>query len=312
MSADARVIGLDVGGTKTAIVVGTPAGEVIAREAFASDAARGLAPMLADIEAGVARALDAHGPAAAIGVSIGGPVDAEAGRVLGPPNLPGWDDVPLAAMLSKRFGLPARIEHDAKAGALAEWRYGAGRGSTDMVFLTLGTGIGAGVIANGRLLRGAGNLAGEVGHWRIAPDGPRLYGKRGSLEGWSSGAGLPALAHFLHPDAFDPSIDAVAITRAASEGDPLARDVIAASGAALGRAVALLVDLLAPQTIVLGNLSRRLGPAFLAATCQAATQEALPALIARCTIVDCALGDEIGDKAALAVAAEALDKRNDQ
>jgi glucokinase len=309
LSADNLLLGIDVGGTKTAVVVGDVAGAVRARAEFPSLAARGPDALIADIEHHVARLAVAHPGAAAIGVSIGGPVDAESGLVMSPPNLPGWDAIPLAERLARRFGLPTRLEHDAKAGALAEWRYGAGRGARDMVFLTLGTGIGAGIIAGGRLVRGAGNLAGEVGHWRIAADGPEIYGKAGSLEGWASGAGLPALARFLHPVTLGDIADAIALSRRAEAGDAAASEVIAAAGAALGRALALLVDLLAPERIVLGNLARRLGPAFMAAAEAELTREALPALVGRCRLLLCELGDRIGDMAALAVAATALEER---
>jgi len=307
LSADTpNLLGIDIGGTKTAIVVGSPDGKIVERLQFASLAERGLEPMLSDIENHAQEMRDRHPGIAAIGVSVGGPVDAEAGMVLGPPNLPGWDAVPLAARLAARFGVPARIEHDAKACALAEWRYGAGRGTRDMVFLTLGTGLGAGIIAGGRILRGRGNLAGEVGHWRVHEDGPLIYGKRGSYEGWASGAGLPALARFLKPGQFDDLKDTAELGARARSGDIAAIAVISEAGRALGRGLALLVDLLAPEAIVLGNLASRLGPEFLDAATRELAGNALPALAANCRILHCELGDHIGDMAALTVAAETL------
>jgi glucokinase len=166
-----------------------------------------------------------------IGVSIGGPVDSKQGRVLGPPNLPGWEDVPLARMLTERFSLPAFVEHDAKAGALAEWMFGAGKGKQDLVFLTLGTGLGAGIISGGRLLHGAANAAGEVGHWRVAETGPDVYGKPGSWEGYASGTGLVALARFLYPERFAvEGLTAALLSEAARTGDPQAREVLRRGG----------------------------------------------------------------------------------
>ncbi|MBV9243320.1 MAG: ROK family protein [Methylobacteriaceae bacterium] len=300
----ARLLGIDIGGTKTSLVAGTLGGRIIEKIQFSSGAGRGPQAMLGDIEERGRAMLDRHPSVTAIGASVGGPIDAERGVVLGPPNLPGWDAVPLAAFLAEKLGRPARIEHDAKACALAEWRYGAGRGARDMVFLTLGTGLGAGIIANGKLVRGAGNLAGEIGHWRIAADGPDIYGKRGSFEGWCSGAGLPALARALAPDRFGHVRDAANLAARAVAGDPDAESVIAQAGAALGRGLALLVDLLAPEAIVLGNLARRLGAGFLEAAQAALAAEALPALAARCEVVCCALGEAIGDMAALSVATE--------
>ena len=306
MSTDnSRLLGIDIGGTKTALVIGTADGRILHREQFDSGASRGPDAMLADIDARAELLLQRHSGVSGIGVSVGGPVDAEAGMVLGPPNLPGWDSVPLAAHLQNRFGIPSRIEHDAKACALAEWRYGAGRGTHDMVFLTLGTGLGAGLILNGRIVRGASNLAGEIGHWRIAPDGPLIYGKAGSFEGWSSGAGLPALARFLRPGRFDDLADAAELAERARSGDPEAESIIVEAGGALGRGLALLVDLLAPEVIVLGNLAHRLGENFIAAARAALALEALPALAARCSVRCCELGAAIGDLAALSIALEA-------
>ena len=135
----------------------------------------------------------AHGSPAAVGISIGGPVDTDRGVVLSPPNLPTWDDVPLAEICRSRFHAPTFLEHDGRAGALAEWLFGAGRGLNSLVFLTFGTGLGAGVIVDGHLLRGAHGAAGEVGRWRIAQRGPRAHGKVGSWEGLASGSGLPRL-----------------------------------------------------------------------------------------------------------------------
>jgi glucokinase len=303
------LLGIDIGGTKTALVLGTSEGRILERAQFASRAERGPHAMLDEIASRAREVLDRYPMIAAIGASVGGPVDAEEGMVLGPPNLPGWDAVPLARLLGERLGRVARIEHDAKACALAEWRYGAGRGTRDMVFLTLGTGLGAGIIANGRLVRGAGNLAGEIGHWRINAEGPTIYGKAGSFEGWCSGAGLPALARFLAAERFADLRDAADLAARAKAGDPHAARIIGAAGAMLGRGLALLVDLLAPEAIVLGNLANRLGALFVDAAQATLAAEALPALASRCRILPCALGEAIGDMAALSVAAQACEER---
>jgi glucokinase len=250
-----------------------------------------------EVDAAIARAPSID----AIGVSIGGPLDAAAGLVLGPPHLPGWDRVPLAALLRERTGRPVWIEHDAKAGALAEWMFGAARGARNAVFLTCGTGLGAGVIADGRLLRGAGDAAGEVGHWRVAAGGPAVYGKRGSWEGYASGTGLAALARERFPGRFGAT-DAAEVARLARAGDRDAAAVIEESGRHLGRGLALLVDLLAPDVIVLGTLARHLGEAWLAPARAELAAEALPALAARCRVVPSELGERIGDVAALCAA----------
>lgn len=308
MNADrVKLLGIDIGGTKTALVVGTPDGRIVERREFPSQADRGPDAMLENILAEARSLARVHPEIAAAGASVGGPVDAERGVVLGPPNLPGWTEVHLERELEKGLALPARIEHDAKACALAEWQYGAGRGTQNMVFLTLGTGLGAGLIVNGHLVRGANNLAGEVGHWRISDDGPLIYGKRGSLEGWASGAGLLALAKQFYPRRFHAAVSAAEVGEAWHAGDIEAADVVARSAHALGIGLALLVDLLAPEAIVLGNLANRLGPAFVKMIASAMAAEALPSLADRARIVCCELGDAIGDMAALSVALNAYE-----
>jgi glucokinase len=297
------ILGVDVGGTKSAVAVGTPKGEIRRRVEFPSHAQRGFPAMFEQLSTQVAEMLTLEPGCECIGVSIGGPVDSAQGRVMGPPNLPGWDDVELARLWRDRFSRPVYVEHDAKAGALAEWMIGAGRGVSNLVFLTLGTGLGAGVICDGRLLHGAGNAAGEVGHWRVATHGPDIYGKQGSWEGYSSGAGLAALACELFPQRFRPgAVTAATLGELARSQDADARQVLRVGGEQLGLGLALLVDLLAPERIVLGNLVRRLGDDFFQPALERLRREALPALLQRCELVHAALGDSIGDVAALCAA----------
>jgi glucokinase len=292
------ILGLDIGGTKTAVVVGTRDGQVRERWAFPSAAARGFEPMWQEIAAAAERALAQEPAIGAIGVSIGGPMDPFAGVILSPPHLPGWDQIPLRRMLEERFSLPAWVEHDAKTGALAEWMFGAGRGARDMVFLTAGTGLGGGVIAGGRLLRGAASAAGECGHWRIAGDGPLMFGKRGSWESYASGAGIAALARERFPDRF-AAVSAAEVAERARAGDGDARAVLAESAAALGRGLALLVDLLAPEVIVLGTLARHMHDIWLEPAIAVMQGEALAGHAARCRVVPSELGDALGDVATL-------------
>ena len=304
-----RLLGIDIGGTKTAFVRALSDGTIVDRRVIASHAADGADVMLRRI-ADTAREAIGSLPISHVGVSVGGPVNAEMGTVLGPPNLPGWTDVPLARQLCGALGRPVRVEHDAKASALAEWQFGAGRGVDNLMFLTLGTGLGAGIIIDGRLIRGAGEAAGEIGHWRIAADGPLCYGKRGSLEGWASGSGLPLLAKHLHREAFAGINSGEELHRRAEMGDRDAIDIIGRSGEALGKALALVIDLLGPERIILGNLAARLGGRFTRPLIEAAMAEALPSSYARCRIVLGELGEAIGDVAAICVALQL--QREDQ
>lgn len=153
-----------------------------------------LAAQLADVSAtrrGRARPdRAARRELAGIGIVCGSPLDEQAGLVLAPPNLPGWTAVDVVTPFARRFGVRPALLNDADAGALAEWAWGAARGARNLVFLTVGTGLGAGLILNGRLFRGAAGLAGEVGHWRLAPVGPVGHGKAGSFEGFCAGSGI--------------------------------------------------------------------------------------------------------------------------
>lgn len=129
----------------------------------------------------------------AVGISCGGPLDGRKGIIYSPPNLPGWDDVPIVDYVSTALDIPAFLENDANACALAEWRFGEGIGCNNLIFLTFGTGLGAGLVLDGHLYSGTNGLAGEVGHIRLEDDGPLGYGKHGSFEGFCSGAASPGL-----------------------------------------------------------------------------------------------------------------------
>ncbi len=240
-----------------------------------------------------------HGKPSGVGASIGGPLNSTRGIIYSPPNLPGWDEIPLKDLLAQAFDAPAEVEHDAKACALAEWLFGAARGKRTIVFLTFGTGLGAGLILDGRLHRGITETAGEVGHWRIADDGPLVYGKRGSWEGYSSGAGLAALSEFLFPGSPGDQEGAAGVIERARQGDRAALHVVETSAAALGRGIALLVDLLNPQMVVLGSLGVRAGDLFIPIARAVLDEEALPRSAAACEIAPAALGEQIGDVAAV-------------
>lgn len=245
------------------------------------------------------------------GVSCGSPLDATRGVILSPPNMPGWDDVAVCAELTSRFGGRAFLMNDANASALAEWQSGAGRGARNLVFLTMGTGLGAGLILDGRLYAGATGDAGEVGHLRLAPDGPVGYGKAGSFEGFCSGGGIARLAALRlvsYPgDSILQQLPASQLTAkeiacAADAGDAFALALWREVGTRLGEGLAALVDILNPDRIVIGSVYARC-ERFLVEPMQAALQrEALAPSAAACRVVPATLGDELGSHAALAVA----------
>jgi glucokinase len=305
------LLGIDIGGTKTAVVVSDQPPEVIARREFLTRPELGPQQTMEQIIA-TARELLAGRPIERIGVSCGGPLNSTTGVIQAPPNLSTWVDVPINRILGGAFGVPCALENDANAGAVAEHRFGAGIGTRNMVFLTMGTGLGAGIIANGILYRGACDAAGEIGHVRLTRTGPVGYHKSGSVEGWASGGGLAQAASAVVARADKrgettllggESVSAKDVAEAARAGDRLAKRLIRATGKRLGETLAILVDILNPERIVIGGLAMRMGDDLLAPARAMLRREALPASAAACEVVPAKLNEQIGDLAALCVAA---------
>ena len=249
---------------------------MLGRSEFPTEPENGLEPVIAAIIRDIRALALAYGSGRirGIGVSCGSPLDRVAGVIQTPPNLPTWNDVPITAILEKEFGVPCRLENDANAGAIAEFRFGAGRGARSMLFITMGTGFGAGVITDGRLYHGATDSAGEIGHVRLTPSGPVGYNKASSAEGWASGGGIAQVA----------------------------QRILKTSADELGQALAICVDLFNPDRIVIGGIAMRLGDLILAPARKVVRREALPRAAAACEITTAALGEQIGDIAAICVA----------
>jgi glucokinase len=304
------VIGLDVGGTKTAIVEGTFDAKILNRREVPTEAHRPFdetfPKLTAMIEETIAQAGAAGRNARELSVSIGGPLRIDEGVLIDPPHLPGWRHVRLKERLMNRFpNLPVFIEHDGNAGALAEFHFGVGRHHQNLqhlVFLTFGTGLGAGLIVNGRILHGATDTAGEVGHLRLAPTGPVGFGKAGSWEGFASGAGLVELARRMFPNRWKTGTPISELVKAMLADEPDALAVATEAGNWMGRGMALLIDTLNPQVIVLGTLAIVLGERILAPARRAVAEEALSSAAAACQIVPAQLGRRIGDVASLMAA----------
>ncbi len=317
--------GVDIGGTKCAVCLGRllDAGvEVIGRKHFPTPPSPHTA--MEQIIAGLAELLDERPDVSltAVGISCGGPLDSQKGLTLAPPNLPNWDRIDVVSPLRERFGVPAGLQNDANACALAEWKWGAGRGCRNMIFLTFGTGMGAGLILDGKLYSGTNDMAGEVGHVRLESDGPVGYGKSGSFEGFCSGGGIAQLARSMaeaairagHPPLFCPTLaDLPAVTteqvgRAAQAGDPLAREVWTVVARHLGRGLAMLVDILNPQRIVIGSIYGRQRALLDPVMRQMLQKEALSYALSVCEVVPAGLGESVGDLASLSVALNVLEQ----
>ena len=254
-----------------------------------------------------------------IGISCAGPLDSRRGTLLSPPNLPGWDNIPIVKIIQREFGAPVFLQNDANACALAEWKLGAGQGCDDMIFLTMGTGFGAGVISGGRLLRGVNDLAGEIGHVRLSEDGPLGYGKSGSVEGFCSGGGIARLAQSYtaqrirsgHPPAWSAKgeqkeITAQLIASYAEQGDADAIEIFTQTGQRLGQTLSILIDLLNPERIVIGSIFVRCEHLLRPAMEDVVQRETLECSAKSCSILPAKTGEQIGDLAGILVACHAL------
>ena len=298
------IVGIDIGGTKCAVVRGNENGEIIKKVMFATKDRDTTLKMIVD-------AVDSMGAFDAIGISCGGPLDSKKGVIMSPPNLPGWDNVEIVKMLGEKFGVPVFLKNDADACALAEWKFGAGRGCDNMIFLTFGTGLGAGMILGGRLYSGACDMAGEVGHIRLSDFGPVGYGKAGSFEGFCSGGGIAQLGQTVakensqmgHPVSFaEEEITAKTIAEAAKNGDENAIEVYRQCGRMLGKGLSVLIDILNPERIVLGSIFQRSEDLLRDEMQKVIEKETLFASRNACRIVAAELADSLGDVAALCVA----------
>ena len=308
-------VGIDIGGTKTAVIKATvlPDGKPVIekRVAFATSSPD-------ETIKRIIKEVEAVKPFSAIGISCGGPLDEERGIIMSPPNLPGWDNIKIVEMLEARFGTPVAIRNDANACALAEWRFGAGVGTKNMVFLTFGTGLGAGLILDGKLYSGTNGNAGEVGHIRLADNGPCGYGKFGSFEGFCSGGGIAELGKIKARKALADgklilgcksesdidSLTAKVISSLACGGDSDAIAVYSESAEKLGAGLSIIIDTLNPEAIVIGSVYERSEKLFTKAMNEVLEKEALKESLGACRVLPAKLGDEIGNYAAISVAVE--------
>ena len=314
-----NLLGIDIGGTKCAIIYGIDTDgrlEIADKVRFAtSDVDTTVSTIISELKGMCNRHCLTSANTKAVGISCGGPLSSATGTVMSPPNLPGWDNIPIVKLVEEAVGIKAALQNDANACALAEWKYGAGRGTRNMVFLTFGTGMGAGIVLDGRLYAGTNDNGGEVGHVRLSEFGPVGYGKAGSVEGFASGGGIAQLAASAAkeqmmmgrkvswcPDGDLSSITAKTVADAAKAGDALAIEVYKTSATYLGKALAILIDILNPEAIVIGSIFVRAEELIRPFMQTAIDRDALPAAAAVCKVKPAELGEAIGDVAALSIA----------
>jgi glucokinase len=301
---DVLKIGLDIGGTKCAISAGESEGgtiKILSHEEFPTAGLtwqQVLDEFARRIDCIVSSNSNSDLQLCSIGISCGGPLDSKRGVIMSPPNLPGWDDVPVVKFFEDRFHVPTAVQNDANACALAEYLYGSGRGVRNLVFMTFGTGLGAGIIIDGKLYSGSNDNAGEIGHIRLAPTGPVGYNKEGSAEGFCSGAGMARLAK-IRKGLDLTTKELFARVRA---GDPDCTEVFRESAEKLATILAFTIDILNPEVIALGGVFMRNADLFMPVVDTILDCEALPLARKVCRIVPAELGENIGDYAALAVA----------
>jgi glucokinase len=320
-----NLIGIDIGGTKCAVILGNldEKGDIriVDKTAYSTSEFPLPAKMIQRFISGINELIKKNNLAvkdiSSIGISCGGPLDSKNGIILSPPNLPGWDNVDIVDIFERHYGIPVSIQNDANACALAEWKFGAGRGTMNMVFLTFGTGMGAGLILDGKLYSGTNDNAGEVGHIRLDRMGPVGYGKSGSFEGFCSGGGIAQLARTMALEKLQmgekvsfcntiselQNITAQSVAEAAKKGDALARKIYEDCGTYLGKGLSVIIDILNPECIVLGSIFVRSVELLIKPMEKAIAEESLPLARKVCRIVPAQLEEKIGDIASLSVAA---------
>lgn len=306
------VVGVDFGGTHLRAALINEGGEVVHREKRKTEAWLGPAAVIARIADAVRDVMTAVATEEVVGVGViaPGPSNPYTGVVLKAPNLDGWELIALESALEQHLGKEVWLGNDANLAALAEHRYGAGRGYAHLIYVTVSTGIGGGVIINNQMLLGAQGLAAEIGHMQIIPDGPLCgCGNRGCVESVASGPNIARIARerIAHGEAsalsaLGEKISTEHIVKAAQAGDALAIDVLADAGAYVGMAIANLVHIFNPQRIIIGGGVSNAGAFLFDPIRKAAKQRTMPVYHGTFDIVPAALGDDVGLLGAAALA----------
>ena len=298
-------IGIDLGGTQLRVAVADDRGRLKTVVRRPTEAARGRQHVIDRIVAAVGEALEEDGTTArrvrALGIGLPGPVDPAAGLVISPANLPGFRNVPLNRILTRATGIPSFLHHDAHLAALGEHRRGAARGASEVVYVTVSTGIGAGLLLRGELYAGAHGIAGEVGHIVVQRDGPLCTcGNRGCVEAIASGTGIARAARESAPGTPKSALHGLEspgareVARAARAGDELANAILETAGTYLGIAMGTLVNLFNPQLIVLGGSVLKAGAPLLRPMRRSMIASSWKASRRGLRIVRPALGDDAG------------------
>jgi glucokinase len=308
------VIAVDLGGTNTRVALfdgeqTTP----IQSKKFPTQAQDGPDAVIERILAAIEALAPEDRAGLRVGVGAPGPLDPRSGVVFEAPNLLGWIDIPLRDRLQNPLGCPVAIGNDANLAGLGEWRHGAGRGARDLVYLTISTGVGGGVICNGELLVGTRGIAAELGHVLVAPDGPRCgCGQRGHLEAVASGPAIARRAQAIVDEGVetvlaqhDGQLTAGVVGRAAQAGDAVAREVFDQAAEYLGIGLAVFAHMLNPEIFILGGGVSQVGPLLFDPARDSLERHVLSdSYLENLRIVPASLGDDAGLIGAMTLAAD--------
>lgn len=301
MSKASHYLGINIGGTECSISLGTDDGRILQRSAWPTSESPTPEATIARIRA-ESDAMDQSDIAVAAGVAIGGPLDTNSGEILGPPNLPEWTDLPLQVRLQSALGIPVRVAHDAAACALAEAQLGSWNATT-LVYLTCGTGFGAGIVQNNQILPSSSGLHPEIGHWQIAENGPIAFGRKGSAEALCSGKGLSRIAAWRFPERWATEPQPALISSLAAQGDKDAQCVMDLHAFYTGKVCAMIAELLCPDFIILGSLATHIGSPWVEQVRHHYHQQVLPRLGHHVRVEPNALQNRLQDLSAIVVAA---------
>lgn len=301
-------IGIDVGGTNVKIALVDSKGKIIYSNSIPTRAEMGYEYTINNMKEAISELIKETKSdpknIESIGFGFPGQIDYQKGIVRLAPNIPGWVNVPIAEIMEKEFGIPTRVDNDVRCAALGELNYGAGQGCDNLICITVGTGIGSGLVINGKLVRGASNAAGEIGHIKLDMNGGPLCGcgDRGCLEAFASGPSIVALAEEYikggkstkYRELANPDITPYIVSEAAKQGDPVAKRIFTIVGEYIGIGLASVVNLLNPEKIIIGGGVAAAGDLLLTPIKESLIKRAMPIAGSAVEIVPAQLGNSAG------------------
>jgi len=301
-------IGIDVGGTNIKIALVNEQGSIIYSNSIPTRAEMGYEYTINNMKEAITDLLKETKSEAknieGLGFGFPGQIDCQKGIVRLAPNIPGWVDVPIAKIMEKEFGIPTRVDNDVRCAALGELNFGAGVGCENLVCITVGTGIGSGLIINGKLVRGASNAAGEIGHIKLDINGGPLCGcgDRGCLEAFASGPSIVAMAEDYikggkstkYRELANPEITPYVVSEAAKQGDAVAKRIFTIMGEYIGMGLVSVVNLLNPEKIIIGGGVAAAGDILLDPIKETIIKRSMPISGSAVKVVPAQLGNTAG------------------